>query len=91
MDFDLTMSIPAHNLYRLLVNEIPRYRHCTAKEIYRSFIECFGELDVGESEVDVRLNLRRGTQLLLEALPNDSFSYHWIGDKCFTFRVGNHS
>ena len=32
VDFDLTMTILAHNLYRLLANEIPRYHHCTAKK-----------------------------------------------------------
>ena len=91
VDFDLTMSILAHNLYRVLANEIPRYHHCTAKKLHRSFIECFGEFDVGETVVDVRLNLRRGTQLLLGALPNDRFSYHWIGDKAFNFHAGSHS
>ena len=91
VDFDLTMSILAHNLYRVLANEIPRYHHCTAKKLHRSFIECFGEFDVGEEQVDVRLNLRRGTQLLLEALPDDRFSYQWIGGKVFRFRAGSHS
>jgi len=91
VDFDLTMSILAHNLYRLLAKEIPRYQHCTAKKIFLSFVECFGEFDVGETSVDVRLNLRRGTQLLLSALPNDPFSYHWIGGKCFLFKAGSHS
>ena len=91
VDFDLTVSILAHNLYRVLASEIPRYHHCTAKKLHRSFIECFGEFDVGEAEVDVRLNLRRGTQLLLEALPKDRYSYQWIGGKAFSFRAGNHS
>jgi hypothetical protein len=91
VDFDLTMSILAHNLYRLLANEIPRYRHCTANKIYLSFIECFGDFDIGEMMVDVKLNLRRGTQLLLAALPNDRFTYQWIGNKEFMFRAGNHS
>jgi hypothetical protein len=91
VDFDLTMSILAHNLYRLLANEIPLYHHCTAKKIYLSFIECFGEVDIGETTVDVKLNLRRGTQLLLAALPNDKFFYNWIGNKEFMFRAGNHS
>jgi len=91
VDFDLTMTILAHNLYRLLANEIPRYQHCTAKKIFHSFIECFGEFDVGPDAVDVKLNLRRGSQLLLAALPKDNLSYQWIGNKNFNFQVGNHS
>jgi len=91
VDFDLTMTILAHNLYRLLANEIPRHHHCTAKTIYHMFIECFGEFDVGNSAVDVKLNLRRGTQVLLAALPDDEFSYQWIGGKHFRFSAGSHS
>jgi len=34
--------------------------------------------------VDVKLNLRRGTQLLLAALPEEPYSYHWIGGKTFS-------
>lgn len=91
VDFDLTMSILAHNLYRLLASNIPRYNHCTAQKLHLSFIEGFGEFDVGETAVDVKLNLRRGTQLLLEALPNDPFIYQWIGNRRFRFQPGSHS
>jgi hypothetical protein len=61
VDFDLTLSILAHNLYRVLAKEIPRHKHCTAQKVHRVFIEGFGELDVGETTVDVKLNLRRST------------------------------
>ena len=91
VDFDLTMTILAHNLYRLLAKEIPRYQHCTAKKIYLSFIECFGEFEVGDKAVDIKLNLRRGTQLLLEALPKEKFTYQWIGNKELRFQSGSHS
>ncbi|MCL1794400.1 MAG: transposase [Oscillospiraceae bacterium] len=91
VDFDLTMTILAHNLYRLLAKETPRYQHCTAKKIFHSFTDCFGEFDIGNDAVDVKLNLRRGTQLLLAALPKDQFSYQWIGGKKINFQAGNHS
>jgi len=91
VDFDLTMTILAHNLYRLLAREIPRYKHCTAKKIFISFIDCYGEFDIGEDVVDVKLNLKRGSQLLLAALPKDHFSYQWIGNKKIHFQVNNHS
>jgi len=91
VDFDLTMTILAHNLYRILANEIPRYNHCTAKTLYNSLISSFGEFNIDKSSVDVKLTLRRGTPLLLEALPKDDFIYQWIGNKQVTFRPGNHS
>jgi len=91
VDFDLTMTILAHNLYRLLANEIPRYNHCTAKTLFNSFIDCIGEIEINDSNVDVRLNLHRSTPLLLEALPKEDFNYQWIGNKKFTFGAGKHS
>ena len=91
VDFDLTMTILAHNLYRLLANEIPRYHHCTAKKIYESFIEGFGEFDIDDDTVNVKLNLKRGLQLLLAALPKDKFHYQWVGGKTFFFQANNHS
>jgi hypothetical protein len=91
VDFDLTMTILAHNLYRILANEIPRYHHCTARKIYDSFIEGFGEFDIEDTDVTVKLNLKRGIQLLLDALPKDKFHYQWIGNKTFNFQANNHS
>jgi len=91
VDFDLTMTILAHNLYRILANEIPRYNHCTAKTLYNSLISSFGEFNIDKSSVDVKLTLRRGTPLLLEALPEDDFIYQWIGNKHVTFSPGSHS
>jgi len=91
VDFDLTMTILAHNLYRLLANEIPRYQHCTAKKLFLEIIDCFGEFKIGDTAVDVKLNLRRSTPLFLDALPKDQFTYQWIGDKKFYFQAGNHS
>jgi len=39
VDFDLTMTILAYNLYRLLALELPRYSHQTAEKLYEKFIK----------------------------------------------------
>jgi hypothetical protein len=38
VDFDLTMSILAHNLYRLFALEMERYEHFTAQTLYDKFV-----------------------------------------------------
>ena len=75
VDFDLTMTILAHNLYRLLANEIPGYEHCTAKTIFNKITDCMGDIDINESSIDVKLFLKRTTPLLLESLPSDSHGF----------------
>jgi len=91
VDFDLTMTILAHNLYRLLANEIPRYKHCTAKKISRSFTEGIGDIAVSEKTIDVKLNLKRGTPLMLGALPKDTYTYQWLDNKSINIQPGSHS
>jgi hypothetical protein len=39
VDFDLTMSLLAHNLYQLLTRHLPGFERCNAYTIYRNFIE----------------------------------------------------
>jgi len=37
VDFDLTMSILSHNLYRILALDLERYEHLTSQSIYDKF------------------------------------------------------
>jgi hypothetical protein len=42
VDFDLTMSILAHNLYRIYAGELERYEHLSDIKIYEKFINNSG-------------------------------------------------
>jgi len=37
VDFDLTMSLLTHNLYRVLTKELPGFEQCTVSTIYRKW------------------------------------------------------
>ena len=39
VDFDLVMTLLAHNLYRLFARDIDGYSHCVANTIFKKFIE----------------------------------------------------
>ena len=43
VDFDLTMTIVAHNLYRLLASDLEKYSHLSDNSIYERFIMNSGE------------------------------------------------
>ena len=51
VDFDLIMSITAHNIYRLLARELERYENISDQTIYEEFIRNAGEVDITEDEV----------------------------------------
>jgi hypothetical protein len=66
VDFDLTLSLLAHNLYRHLANELPGFEHCTAETLYRKFIENGANVVVKDKKVDVHLKKKTHLPLLLE-------------------------
>jgi hypothetical protein len=91
VDFDLTMSILAHNLYRLLASELPGYSHNKAKTLYNKFIDNYGVVEVGSEVVTVKMNRKRTLPLLRESIPESDERYSWIGDKKLVFVANSHT
>ena len=92
VDFDLTLTILAHNLYRLLAMNLKGYSHYAPITLYNQFIDNFGEIDVERFKVNVKLNRKRSLPLLLDALPGlTDFTYGWIGGKHFVFVPNTHT
>ena len=90
VDFELTMTILAHNLYRLLALELPGFSHQTARTLYNEFIDNYGEVIVGEDDITVRMNRKRFLPVLRSGLP-DVQSYKWIGGKKLIFTAHSHT
>jgi hypothetical protein len=91
VDFDLTMSILAHNLYRLLASELPGYSHCRAQTLYDSFIDNYGDIEVGENAITVKMNRKRSLPLLRESIPLVDDTYAWLGNKNLIFAANTHT
>jgi len=91
VDFDLTMTILAHNLYRLLASELPGYSHNRAQTLYDSFIDNMGDIVVDQNEIIIKLNRKRTLPLLREALPRSDTTYSWIGGKKLVFTANSHT
>jgi transposase len=92
VDFDLTMTLLAHNLYRLMAMGLPGYSHQRAKSIFNGFIDNYGNVEVGHDSVTVKLNRKRALPILREHL--SAFSeqtYPWIGNKRLVFEANTHS
>ena len=91
VDFDLTMTILAHNLYRILAAYLPGFSHNRAQTLYGSFIDNYGDVIVGDGEIIVRLNRKRSLPLLRESLPDIGDTYTWLGDKTLVFTANTHT
>lgn len=66
VDFDLTMSILAHNLYRIFAQKLDRYSKMTSTKLYEKFIENSGNIKIEENKIIVSLKKKRNLPLLLE-------------------------
>jgi len=68
VDFDFTMTILAHNLYRLLAMALERYSHLTAMSLYEKFIFNSGEIEITDEAIHVRLKKKRHLPALLTTM-----------------------
>jgi transposase len=91
VDFDLTMTILAHNLYRLLAHQIPGYSHNRAQTLFAKVIHNSGEVVVDEETITVKMNRKRSLPHLREAIPQLHDEYQWMGGKKLLFTASSHS
>lgn len=86
VDFDLTMTILAHNLYRLFARDLVGYTHCDAATIFDKFICNAGEIEIGNNVIAVKLKRKRHLPMLLEHLSNiGDVKIPWLGDMKIIF------
>jgi hypothetical protein len=63
VDFDLTMSILTHNLFRLLAQQTDRYQQLSNERLYQQFIQNSAVIKVKEDIIEVWLEKKERYQL----------------------------
>ena len=92
VDFDLTMSILANNLYRLLALELERYSHLSVQSLYDKFVLNGADIIIQEDMITVQLKKKRNLPLILEVMPKYSRQkYPWLNDKNVIFEGATYS
>jgi hypothetical protein len=66
VDFDLTLSLLAHNLYRILAQHLPGFEHCTVDTINRKFLENGARVAIEGNTVTVHLKKKTHLPILFE-------------------------
>jgi hypothetical protein len=82
VDFDLAMTILAHNLYSLFAQDLDGYSLCEAKTLFNKFIANSGEVTILKDIITVTLKKKRTMPLILEqyAVPEHE-TYQWLHNK----------
>ena len=70
VDFDLVMTILAHNIYRLYAMDLDRYAHLSDERIYEKFVAIQGKISIKSDEIIVDMKKRRDLPLILETMKN---------------------
>jgi transposase len=65
VDFDLTLSLLAHNLYRLLAKELTGFENCTAETICRNFLVNGAKIQIQDKAVTVQLKKKTHLPILM--------------------------
>jgi len=68
VDFDLTMSILAYNLYRLMASDMKGHSHQTAMTMHEKFLYNSATIKVEEEQITVNMKKKRNLPLLLETI-----------------------
>ncbi len=68
VDFDLMMSILAHNLIKLYALDLPGYTHIADYTFYNKFLSMSGMIDITKEKVIVILIKKHNLPVILSAL-----------------------
>lgn len=86
VDFDLTMTVLAHNLYKLFALDLERYSHFSDVRLFEKFISNSGEVQISENTIEVKMKKKRDLPVLLAILEkHKNMKIPWLGNKMISF------
>lgn len=91
VDFDLVLSLLAHNLYRKLAMNIPKYEQCTVQTLHRNFIEGRANVKVEGQNILVSMAKKAHLPLLFENPWMQEKTKISFLDKTISFEIGTTS
>lgn len=68
VDFDLTMTILTHNLYRLFAQDLDGYTNCSSATLHDKFFLNGGSVQINDNEIIISLKKKRTLPLILMAM-----------------------
>jgi hypothetical protein len=91
VDFDLTLSVLAHNLYRKLALQLAGFENCTVATLFRNFMDTGAHVEINAKEITVSLKKKTHMPILFSAFwMNERTKLSWI-NRSINFNVGTTS
>ena len=82
VDFDLTMSILAHNIYRLFALRFPGYTHLADQSLFEKFFANSGFVKITEERIEIDLKKKRLLPALLTEMKKlEELKIPWLNNK----------
>ena len=79
VDFDLTMTILAHNLYRLFCRNLDGYAHCESQTLFDKFLSVPGRIQIKNNLISIKLKKKRTLPIIIEHMGNFChLQYSWL-------------
>jgi hypothetical protein len=92
VDFDLTMSVLTHNLYRIMAGDLEGYSNYSDQRIYEDFLKNSADIKIGKESITIDLKKKRNLPLLLENMNNFStLKYPWLNNLRLNFQGASYS
>lgn len=86
VDFDLTMTILAHNLYRLIAADLPGYTHSAAVTLFEKFFHNSGDVQITPQEIIIQMKKKRNLPALLTAMESyQKCAIPWMDNRRLIF------
>ena len=69
VDFDLTISLLTHNLYRIFASDLEGYSSCTPPQtLYQKFIHNSGKVKITDNKIIVKMKKKRHNPAILTSM-----------------------
>lgn len=92
VDFDLTMTILAHNLYRLFAADLEGYEHQSDIKIYEKFVLNSGSIKLDELEIKAIMRKKRHHPALISAMKQyEENRIPWLNDRRLEMEIASNS
>ncbi len=86
VDFDVTLTLIANSLYKILASGLRRFEKAKPKKLYRNFIEIPAVVRIADKEVVVSFDKKAHNPLIMEYV-NDKQNtlVPWFGNRSLSF------
>lgn len=87
VDFDLTISILTHNLYRIFACALEGYSSCTPQTLYQKFIHNSGRVKITDNKIIITMKKKRHLPAILTSMQRfQDGPIRWLGEKELVFQ-----